>query len=565
MKTNLVPSSLLFPFFGFFMIVSCAKKKETPAPPPVLTKDTSFFLVKASINGIAVKNNTQYNIAPNPIIQLTFSAPVNTASVSGNIALTIGSTVVPLNYSYSNNDTTLIIQPGGALQALSPYSLSILTGVKSTADSALKSIIHFSLVTQIDSTDKFPQITDSALLTLVEQQTFNYFWEFGHPVCGMARERTSSGDVVTTGGSGFGIMSMLVGVQRNFISRAQALSRIDTIVNFLTNTVTRYHGAFPHWINGSSGATVPFSQQDDGADIVETSYMIQGLLCARQFFNSTTDSTEINLRTAINNIYNGVQWNWFRQNGQDVLTWNWSPDYGWAINVQIQGWCEALITYVLAASSPIDSNAIPPIVYSNGWAQNGAMKNGNSYYGVALPLGPAEGGPLFFAHYSFLGINPTGLSDAYANYWVQDTAHATINYLYCVANPQGYNGYSSSCWGLTASDIQFGYSASSPTNDLGVIAPTAAISSIPYTPVQSLNALRFFYYKLGNKIWGPYGFYDAFDLSSVWVDTDCLAIDQGPQIVMIENYRTGLLWNLFMSCPEVKTGMKNLGFSGPNL
>lgn len=322
---------------------------------------------------------------------------------------------------------------------------------------------------------------------------------------------------------------------------------------------------FLNWINGSTGATIPFSPQDDGGDIVETSYMMQGLLCARQYFNSTTDSNEINLRNNINNLYNGVQWNWYRQNNQNVLYWNWSPDQGFVINVQVGGWCEALITYVLAASSNVDSNTIPKIVYDNGWAHNGGMKNGNSYFGVPLPLGPPEGGPLFFAHYSFLGINPQNLSDAYANYWAQDTAHSTINYLYCVSNPNHYNGYSNLCWGLTASDIQNGYNASSPTNDVGVIAPTAAISSLPYTPTQSMNALRFFYYTLGDKIWGPYGFIDAFNLTNLWYDTDCLAIDQGPQVVMIENYRSGLLWNLFMSCPEIKTGMTNLGFTSPNL
>jgi hypothetical protein len=287
-------------------------------------------------------------------------------------------------------------------------------------------------------------------------------------------------------------MAMLVGVQRNFISRTDALNRITTIVNFLTNSATTYHGAFSHWINGATGATIPFSTQDNGGDIVETSYMIQGLLCARQFFNSTTDAGEISLRSAINTIYNNVEYNWYRQNGQNVLYWNWSPQYNFDINVQVSGWCEALITYVLAASSPNAAAAIPKIVYINGWAQNGGIKNGNSYYGIPLPVGPAYGGPLFFAHYSFLGINPNGLSDTYANYWTQDTAHAMINYLYCVSNPGHFNGYGDSCWGLTASDIQSGYTASSPTNDVGVIAPTAAISSLPYTPTQSMNALRFF-------------------------------------------------------------------------
>jgi len=232
-------------------------------------------------------------------------------------------------------------------------------------------------------------------------------------------------------------------------------------------------------------------------------------------------------------------------------------------NMQVNGWNEALITYVMAASST--THTIPRAVYDNGWAMNGAMKNGKTFNGVTLPLGPDQGGPLFFAHYSFLGIDPNGLTDAYASYDVQNKAHAQINYNYCVANPKGNNGYSADCWGLTASDIQNGYTASSPTNDVGVIAPTAAISSLPYTPVQSMQALKFFYYKLGDKMWGQYGFYDAFNLTNVWFANSYLAIDQGPIIVMTENYRSGLLWNLFMSAPEVKAGLKKLGFTSPKL
>ncbi len=546
-------------YFAVITLFSC-KKENNPTPPVV----SPFVLVKAAINNSTKNSLNFYNINYSPIIKISFSAPVNTSSAPSNVILSGPGGIIPGNFSYSNNDSTINIQPSSTLKPLSNYTVTVSQNLQSAADSLLKKNTYVYFVTQIDSTDKFPQISDSALLTLVQQQTFNYFWEFGHPVSGLARERTSSGDLVTTGGSGFGVMSMLVGVQRDFITRSDALTRITTIVNFLTNKVTRYHGAFPHWLNGATGATMPFSPQDNGGDIVETSYMIQGLLCARQFFNSSTDTNEINLRTAINNIYNGVQWNWYRQNGQNVLYWNWSPDQGFVVNVQVGGWDEALITYVLAASSNVDSNTIPKIVYDNGWAHNGGMKNGKSYYGITLPLGPDYGGPLFFAHYSFQGINPNNLTDAYANYWTQDTAHARINYLYCVNHP-GNNGYSSSCWGLTASDIPNGYTASSPTNDVGVIAPTAAVSSLPYTPTESMNAIRFFYYTLGDKLWSQYGFLDAFSLSSAWFDSDCLAIDQGPEIVMIENYRSGLLWNLFMSCPEVKTGMKNLGFTSPNL
>jgi len=396
----------------------------------------------------------------------------------------------------------------------------------------------------------------------VQQQTFKYFWDFGHPISGLARERNTSGETVTSGGSGFGIMAIVTGISRNFITKAQGLARMQTIVGFLKNTAQKFHGAFPHWLNGTTGAVIPFSAKDDGADLVETSYLMQGLLTARQFFNGA-DAAETTLRNDINILWNGVEWSWFRQNNQNVLYWHWSPTYNWDMNFQIRGWNEALITYVLAASSP--TSAIPKIVYDNGWAQNGAMKNGKTFYGYQLPLGPDYGGPLFFAHYSFLGINPTGLNDVYANYQLQTINHTKINYEYCKANPKSFYGYSAECWGLTASDIQNGYTASSPTNDVGVIAPTAALSSFPYSPTESMAALKFFYYKLGDKIWGQYGFKDAFSLHNQWFADSYLAIDQGPIIIMIENYRTGLLWNLFTTCPEVKTGMRTLGFTAPYL
>ena len=543
--------------------VSCSKKGAAPdlTPTPVP--------VAFSVAGVTVNNRaggaTYYNVNAAPAIRFSFLVPIDTKSVSSSFSFTDNTGgAVSCSFSYEQGDSTVVIQPLSALKNISAYKIGVSTSLRSQSQGALKAGDTIRLVTAIDSTDKFPRVTDSALLDLVEQQTLQYFWTFGHPVSGLARERNTSGDVVTTGGSGFGVMALLAGIQRGFITRAQGLGRVQTIVNFLSTKVQRYHGAFAHWINGATGATVPFSTQDDGADLVETAYMLQGLLTARQFFNSPTDPTETAVRDSINSIWNGVDWGWFRQNGQNILYWHWSPDYGWSTNQTISGWNEALIVYVLAASAPVDS--IPKIVYDNGWAGNGSIRNGNTYYGVQLPLGPSGGGPLFFAHYSFLGIDPHGLSDAYANYWTQDTAHTRINYDYCAGNPLGYNGYSSQCWGLTASDDNItGYSAHSPTNDLGIISPTAAISSLPYTPVESMNALRFFYYTMGDKLWGQYGFMDAFNLSNPWFSGSWLAIDQGPEIVMIENYRSGLFWNLFMSCPEVKAGMKKLGFQGPGL
>ncbi len=339
---------------------------------------------------------------------------------------------------------------------------------------------------------------------------------------------------------------------------------MQTIVAFLKNTAQKFHGAFPHWLNGQTGSVVPFSTKDNGADLVETSYLMEGLLCARQYFNDP-GTAETNLRNDINTIWNGVEWDWFRRGGQNVLYWHWSPDYNWDMNMPIRGWNECLITYVLAASST--THGVPATVYSQGWTGNGSagFTNGGTYNGVVLPLGPPGGGPLFFEHYSFMGIKPAGLSDAYANYQTQTVNHSRINYEYCRSNPNNWYGYSDSVWGLTASDIQNGYTASSPTNDIGTIAPTAALSSFPYTPTESMKALKYFYYVLGDKIWGDYGFYDAFSLKDLWYANSYLAIDQGPIIVMIENYRSGLIWNLFTSCPEVITGMRALGFTAPYL
>ena len=540
------------------MFLACSKGKKV-APTPVIPSLFSFASLK--INGVSSNSSAYKNVNTQPVIRISFSAAINHSSTSGSITFNNkAGQAISFTTAYNNHDSTIVITPS-ALQAITQYSLAISTSLKSSSDGSLQTPVTVRLTTAVDTANKFPIISDNALLDLVQKQTFKYFWDFGHPTSGLARERNTSGDVVTTGGSGFGIMAIVAAINRQFITRADGLARMQKIVGFL-KTAQTFHGAFPHWMNGATGVVVPFSQQDDGADLVETAYLMQGLLTARQYFNDV-GVPETTLRNDINTLWNAVEWDWFTQNGQNVLYWHWSPKYAWSTNMQVNGWNEALITYVMAASST--THPITKAVYDNGWANSGAIKNGNTYLGVKLPLGPAEGGPLFFAHYSFLGINPNGLSDAYARYDVQNKTHATINYNYCVANPKGNIGYSANCWGLTASDIENGYTASSPTNDVGVIAPTAAISSLPYTPTQSMAALRYFYYKLGDKMWGQYGFYDAFDLNDAWFANSTLAIDQGPVIDMIENYRSGLLWNLFMSCPEVKMGMKNLGFQSPNL
>jgi hypothetical protein len=408
-------------------------------------------------------------------------------------------------------------------------------------------------------------LSDSALLDLVQRQTFTYFWDFAHPVSGLAKERSNEtfgygGETCTTGGTGFGIMSIIVATERNWIKREESAKFMLKMVNFLSKADS-YHGVFPHWLNGATGKTIPFSRKDDGADLVETSYLFQGLLCARQYFDGD-NNTEKELRNRINWLWNDVEWNWFTKGGEEVLYWHWSPNNGWAMDFQVRGFNECMIMYVLAASTPNEKFKVSPEVYHKGWAVNSFFKNGKTFYGYKLPLGFDFGGPLFFSQYSFLGLDPRNLKDKYANYWEQNKNHTLINRAYCLENPKKYKGYSENCWGLTASDTFDGYNAHSPTNDFGTITPTAALSAFPYTPEYSMQALKYFYYEKGDKLWSKYGFFDAFNETKNWYANSHLAIDQGPIVAMIENHRSGLLWKLFMSCPEIKLGLKKLEFEG---
>ena len=555
---------LLLILSPLILMIQCSKSDSsspapTPIPVPALLYNTGIKIDNTTASTSAVT----YNIKVSPVIRLAFNNALNRSTVSTSVSvLENGVTATSVNYTYENSDSTLVMTPSASLKYLTRYNVTANTNLKSVKDGKLNADLSFQLNTQIDSSNKFPAISDNALLDLVQQQTFTYFWDFGHPVSGLARERNTSGETVTSGGSGFGIMTIPVAINRNFITRAQGLARMQTIVAFLKNTAVKVKGAFPHWLNGTTGAIIPFSTNDNGADLVETSYLMMGLLTARQYFNGV-DAVETTLRNDINTLYNNVEWDWFRQGGQNVLYWHYSPDKAWIMNVPVRGWNEALITYIMAASST--THGIPASVYTSGWKGGGGFTNGNTYYGYQLPLGPAQGGPLFFEHYTFMGVNPTGLNESLINYATQTKNHTLINYNYCKANPNNYFGYSNLVWGLTASDIQGGYTASSPTNDVSVIAPTAAISSLPYTPTESLAALKFYYYVLGDKLWKQYGFVDAFSLHNNWYADSFLAIDQGPEVVMIENYRTGLLWSLFTSCPEVKAGMLSLGFTAPYL
>ena len=409
---------------------------------------------------------------------------------------------------------------------------------------------------------------DDELLDYIQKVHFNYMWDGAEATSGLACERIhldgdypqNDKDVVTTGGSGFGIAGVLAAIDRGFIDREEGVKRLTKIVDYLAKA-DRFHGVWPHWLDGPTGKVKPFGQKDNGGDLVESCFLMESLLCVRQYFRSGNDEEKA-LAEKIDKLWREMEFDWYTKGGEDVIYWHWSPEYGWEMNFPLEGYNECLIVYILAAASP--THSVPAECYHKGWARSGGIKSDAVYYGLPLELthngAEMTGGPLFWAHYSYIGLDPRNLKDQYANYWNVVRNHALSNYRYCVANPKGFEGYGKDCWGLTASYTVDGYTAHCPGNDRGVITPTAALSSVPYTPEESMAALKGFYAK-GEWIWGKYGFYDAFSDAKKWTKPHYLAIDQCTIAPMIENYRSGLLWKLFMSCEEVQAGLKKLGFT----
>lgn len=416
-------------------------------------------------------------------------------------------------------------------------------------------------------------ISDDSLLNLVQYQTFQYFWDNAEPVSGLARERThldgeypqNDRNVVTIGGTGFGLMAILVGIERNFITREEGLNHLQKMVNFL-DTADRFHGAWPHWLHGETGKVKPFSKKDDGGDLVETAFLVQGLIAVREYFKGGNEAEQA-LASQVNELWRSVEWDWYTKGGEDVLYWHWSPNHGWDMDFPVEGYNEALIMYILAASSP--THPVEPDVYHKGWAREGAITDDTTYLTFETVLDHYPGGddpvgPLFWAHYSYLGLDPRQLTDRYGDYFKLNQNHALIHYTYCLRNPKNMEGYGGNVWGLTSSYSPKGYAGHQPTRDLGVISPTAALSSFPYTPEESMAFLKFLYQEADSLV-GKYGPYDAFSFEHDWYVERYLAIDQGPIPVMIENYRSGLLWNLFMGAPEIQQGLRKLEFDSRHL
>jgi len=414
------------------------------------------------------------------------------------------------------------------------------------------------------------RLTDEELLTMLQEACFHYYWEAADPASGMARESIPGDDrIVATGASGFGIAALIVGVDRGFITRAQGVERLTKIARFLEHA-RRYHGAWSHFMNGNTGQTMPvFGMFDNGGDLVETSFLMEGLLAARQYFHGTSPS-EQNLYGLITRLWETVEWDWYRGDPKnDFLYWHWSPEWGDQIHHPLVGFNEVMITYLLAMSSP--THSVPADLYYSGWAGQSTTAiryrggwsgsvdgdhyaNGHTYYGIKLDVGVGTGGPVFFTHYSYLGFDPRSLHDRFTSSYFENNRNiALINRAYCTANPKHFAGYGPDAWGLTAADGPDGYVPHAPDSefDRGTLVPTGALASFPYTPEASMAALKHYYRDLGPELWGIYGPRDAFDAGRRWVSPIYMGLNQAPIVVMVENYRTGLLWKEFMSNSEI--------------
>lgn len=412
---------------------------------------------------------------------------------------------------------------------------------------------------------------DDEFLTYIQRQYFRYVWDAALPHSGLSRVRMIDEEpdrdrnTITIGSSGFGIAGVIVGIQRGFVSRKAGIARLEKIVGFLERT-DRYHGMWPHWINDSSGKTMPFANpasKDNGGDVVESAFLAQGLLVARQYLLQG-NKKEKALAARYDKLWKEMEWSWYRKDNQDVVYWHWSPDYGWEKNFPLQGYNECLAVYLLGAASP--TYPLSKDTYYKGWERSGAMASDTMLYGidpiVVHNSGKGAVGPIFWSAFSYVGFDPKGLKDEKGiDYFKVCAAQARIQQAYCIANPKGFAGYGANCWGFSAGYSAKGYKAHSTKTDLGVITPSGTLAAMPFAPEAVLPALKHFYYDLGDRLWGPYGFYDAYVASEDRVVRNYLANNQCAALPMIENYRTGSIWKLFMSAPEVGTALHTLGFT----
>lgn len=401
------------------------------------------------------------------------------------------------------------------------------------------------------------------ILDSQQKKMIDFFMSGADQTSGMCLNSSQWGGTMTTGATGMGFMNIITGVERGWISREEGLDQILKVVKFL-DKADRYHGSWSHWY-GTDGKTKPFGNQIVAGEIVETAFVMTGLIAAKEYFNGS-DTKEVELRNYVDKFWNEIDWSNFVHN--DKLYWIWHSDKAGdkAYEHALTGWNETLIVYILALAAPEGHN-ISPDVYQKCWQSNGGIYRENQkVYGYEQPLGrPANMEGLFLAQYSFLGLDPRHMADQYINYWNHVTAYTMINRHYCVYEAPESHGYSETDWGITACEgagPATEYKGRTPSNDDGVLCTSASVSSFPYTPFYCAQVLLNL-----NQNWsfmnGKYGFKTSYHPASGKASSYYLGMEHAPQAVMIENYRSGLLWNLVMRNGHIKKGFELAGIAEP--
>ncbi len=405
--------------------------------------------------------------------------------------------------------------------------------------------------------------TDDEFLDLVMATAFDYFWREANPANGLVKDRSTTHSFCSIAATGFGLTALSIGVDHGWIDRKQAAERVLTTLRTFwrgaqggeRSGVIGHRGWFYHFLDMQQ--TTRYRQVELSS--IDTALFLAGALDAGEYFGRA-DATESEIRWLAKALLERVDWRWMTD-GQDTLTMGWHPETGF-IRSRWVGYNEAMVLYILAMGAP--QGGLGAEAWE-GWTRGyrWATHHGHSY---------VEFAPLFGHQYSHCWIDFRGLADAYLRGrgldYFENSRRATLaNRAYATANPKGWRGYGTDCWGLTACDgpgfaPYHGYMARGAPpaeNDDGTIAPTAAGSSIPFAPAECIAALRYMYDTYREQLWTPFGFRDAFNVTAGWWDPDVLGIDQGPMLIMIENHRTGRVWKRFMQNEVIQRGLQRAG------
>ncbi len=405
------------------------------------------------------------------------------------------------------------------------------------------------------------QMTDDAILDTIQHTAFQFFWSEANPANGLIKDRSASGAPCSIASTGFGLSAICIGVDHGWVSRAAARDRVLAALKTFWygpqgdgNGYIGEFGLFYHFLDMATARRTWSSE----LSTIDTGLLLAGIVDARQYFDGT-DSLETLVRALADSIYYRMRWDYMR-NGNPGIMMGYMPGQGFQPYGQWVGYNEASIMYILALGSPTHG-----IDYSGWqkWTSGYQWQNQLGYIYVIFP-------PLFGHQYSACWIDYRNIDDDYmrwvgSTYFLNSRSATLAQRAYCVMNPLAYTGYSDTLWGITASDSPTGYSARGAPpaqNDDGTLVPTAPISSIAFAPEAVLPVIRNMWNNYRAQLWTPYGFRDAFNLSTkpAWYDTDIIGIDQGPEIIMIENYRTGKVWDRFMKNPDVQRGLANALF-----